>query len=446
MKKNLVSVFLIIFILIGTISVSNVMGVTQRNITTKSSTYSGTSLTDMRNRAEAIVNYEWIPQNDIATWNYSQRDNGTTFFFTGETVKGVPYTQHNGNSLEQYKNLTSENRTYNAGPLYGSCCADFVCEVFGGDFMDGNNVKYRQVWQFMDSTYTETSYDQTIDKIKPGDALIWINDNDQERKHIIWVGDVTDTTITIYEQTPPVARKVIADKVTDSNGYFKYADLVYRIITRSKAFSDVPTFSDVPSDAYYSSAVQWAAENDITNGTGDGKFNPDKTCTRGEALTFLWRVAGRPKLITKNPFKDVKSNEYYYNAVLWAYKKGIAKGTGNNKFSPDKTCTRAEIITFLWRYVWKCVWRYDEEPSQSPPIGISIDDVQDKEKYYYNAVMWGVKNSIIDGKTHIHCIDYDINGKITERIKFNPDDNCTRAEIVTFLYRYVKPSKHTKKG
>ena len=109
------------------------------------------------------------------------------------------------------------------------------------------------------------------------------------------------------------------------------------------------SFSDVPASAYYAKAVAWAVENGITTGTGDGMFSPDAVCTRAQAVTFLWRYEKAPVASRSNPFTDVAADSYYADAVLWAVKEDISKGTTNTTFSPDADCTRAQIVTFLWR-------------------------------------------------------------------------------------------------
>lgn len=112
-------------------------------------------------------------------------------------------------------------------------------------------------------------------------------------------------------------------------------------------------FADVPDDVYYTKAVQWASEEGITNGTSATTFSPDKTCTRGEFVTFLYRMAGSPAAAeeTENPFTDIKETAFYYHSVLWAVEKEVTNGTSATTFSPDKLCTRGEIVTFLYRYL-----------------------------------------------------------------------------------------------
>ena len=173
------------------------------------------------------------------------------------------------------------------------------------------------------------------------------------------------------------------------------------------------SFVDVPSGSYYEDAVDWAVANGITTGTDAAHFSPDGICTRAQAVTFLWRAAGRPAPESRTmPFTDVPADSYYYDAVLWAVENGITKGTSSTTFSPDDTCTRAQIVTFLWR------------SEQSPAAGSSnpFTDVS-ADAYYADAVLWAVKEAITTGTT---------------RTNFSPDAECTRAQIVTFLWRCKK--------
>lgn len=108
-------------------------------------------------------------------------------------------------------------------------------------------------------------------------------------------------------------------------------------------------FTDVPDNAYYSDAVLWAVENGITSGTSANKFSPDQTCTRGQVVTFLQRLANGKASTKTNPFSDVSDNSYYHDAVLWANEKNITKGTSAKTFSPEQNCTRIQVVTFLYR-------------------------------------------------------------------------------------------------
>ena len=112
-------------------------------------------------------------------------------------------------------------------------------------------------------------------------------------------------------------------------------------------------FADVPADAYYRNAVLWAVENGITGGTSATTFSPDAPCSRGQIVAFLWRSKQSPMVAAENPFMDVNAADYYHDAVLWAAENGITGGTGANTFSPDAPCTRAQIVTFLYRALHK---------------------------------------------------------------------------------------------
>ncbi len=170
-------------------------------------------------------------------------------------------------------------------------------------------------------------------------------------------------------------------------------------------------FTDVLPGAYFYDSVLWAVDQEITNGTGKGKFSPDKDCTRGQIVTFLWRAAGCPEPVgTENPFTDVPADAYYYKAVLWAVENGITTGTTAEKFAPEATCTRGQVATFLWRAAGKPAAENQENPFKD----------LDAEAYYYDAVLWAVEKKITTGTT---------------AEKFAPEATCTRGQIVTFLYR-----------
>ncbi len=171
-------------------------------------------------------------------------------------------------------------------------------------------------------------------------------------------------------------------------------------------------FVDVPDDAYYKDAVQWATETGVTSGKTATTFNPDDICTRAEAVTFLWRAMGSPEPETEEmPFKDVKASAYYYDAVLWATENGITAGTSATTFSPDLTVTRCQVVSFLWRL------------DGSVPATGTCPFVDVKEDaYYYDAVLWAVNEEITSGIT---------------LTTFGPDLGCTRAQIITFIWRYL---------
>jgi len=210
-------------------------------------------------------------------------------------------------------------------------------------------------------------------------------------------------------KVPSATNGTIRFKVTEKNGS----------ITDTWYFNIRGCFNDVQDESlYFFAPVYWAAQNGITTGRSGGlTFDPNATCTRAEIVAFLWRLAGKPTVSCENPFSDISKDAYYYNAVLWAYNNGITTGRrGGEMFDPNGTCTRREIVTFLWRYVGK-------------PTPKSMDskftDIKDSSAYYYKAVLWAVEQGITTGK------------KATNYTTFDPLGECTRAMSVTFIYRYA---------
>lgn len=175
-------------------------------------------------------------------------------------------------------------------------------------------------------------------------------------------------------------------------------------------------FIDVKTTDYFYNSVKWAVGKNITNGTSSTTFSPYKSCTRAEIVTFLWRAAGSPEpTTTRNPFRDVNAvtHSSYYKAILWASQKGITSGTSTTAFSPDQVCTRAQIVTFLYRYAGKPSGYYS-----NPFKDVSATN----EASYYNAILWASGKGITTGSSPT---------------TFSPYASCNRAEAVTFLYRYT---------
>ena len=140
----------------------------------------------------------------------------------------------------------------------------------------------------------------------------------------------------------------LAASYTSSQGLMLMVPVLYRIAGEPAVTIDNP-FVDVFEADYYYDPVLWAVNEGITNGMGDGTFSPDATCTRGQIVTFLWRAAGSPKASAANPFTDVPAGQWYTDAVLWAVENGITTGTSATTFAPEKTITRSQAVTFLWR-------------------------------------------------------------------------------------------------
>ena len=184
-------------------------------------------------------------------------------------------------------------------------------------------------------------------------------------------------------------------------------------VTVSAEFAEIETldFADVSTDAYYYEAVKWAAKKGITGGTGDGTFNPNGSCTRAHIVTFLWRAAGSPEPKSTVSFADVPAGSYYAKAVAWAVENGITLGTGDGTFSPNATCTRAQSVAFLYRAM-----------GTAPTTVNGFTDVT-ADAFYADAVAWAVESGVTNGTTDS---------------TFSPNNGCTRAQIVTFLYRTMK--------
>ena len=170
-------------------------------------------------------------------------------------------------------------------------------------------------------------------------------------------------------------------------------------------------FSDVHTSDYFAESVLWASQNRIATGTSSTTFSPYQPCTRAQVVTFLWRAAGSPSGYGSgsNTFRDVARGSYYDSAVAWAVSRRITNGTDSRHFSPDAVCTRAEAVTFLWRY-------------SGSPFAFTTSRFRDVSSgsYYAQAVAWAVNNDITEG---------------TGTRTFSPDAPCTRAEFVTLLYR-----------
>ena len=200
-------------------------------------------------------------------------------------------------------------------------------------------------------------------------------------------------------------------KLTEKNGKYTFTMPASKV-TVTATFMDDNTmlnfFVDVKASDYYYDAVLWAAQNGITSGTDAEHFSPNQPCTRAQIVTFLWRAAGSPVVNYAMNMSDVPEGSYYAEAVRWALSEGITTGTGDGKFGPDTTCTRAQSVTFLFRAIGKLVDSKAE-----------FSDVP-TDSYYANAVAWAVENGVTNG--------------IGDGL-FGPDNSCTRAQIVTFLYR-----------
>ena len=292
---------------------------------------------------------------------------------------------------------------------------------YAGDKVEVNsNMTFTAQWKerFPDgpssggsSSVSDNEYAVTVDAGKHGDVSVSPK----------WAEEGDTVTITADPDNGYVVDEVI---VTDKNGddirvrdrgdgeyTFTMPDSKVTVEVTFVEEGDELSFVDVAKSDYYYDAVKWAVENGVTTGVTDTIFAPGNPCTRAQTVTFLWRAAGMPQAANRvNPFTDVSVNDYYYEAVLWAVENGITSGTTATTFGPNATCTRAQVVTFLWRY--------SKEDASILPM---FTDVAEGD-YYYGAVAWAVENGVTTGVTDT---------------SFVPGNPCTRGQIVTFLYRYM---------
>ena len=182
-----------------------------------------------------------------------------------------------------------------------------------------------------------------------------------------------------------------------------------------QTLEDFNPFRDVPDDAYYHDSVLWAFHHtpyQITNGVSSDRFDPDKVCSRAQIITFLWRAAGQPETSAPVSFADIACGSYYEKAVQWAASQGIARGVSSSAFAPDLPVTRAEAVTFLWRYAG----------APSVQNASSFLDVP-SNAYFADAVSWAAKTGVTQG---------------VSATSFAPDGGCTRGQIAVFLHRMLQ--------
>jgi hypothetical protein len=274
-------------------------------------------------------------------------------------------------------------------------------------------------------------------KVGPTGNGKWATKDDGSKNFDVWLFGIdemlslfkmditfTDGTKTTWKGTdgPEIGSTgllVVPEQITDN---WKLDQKAYCYLYMGDMMSDKkleikykdPLFKDVrdPSNPYYK-AIYWAADKGITKGYSDGTFGINKACTRSEAVMFIWRLAGKPapKSASKSPFSDVPTSHAHYKAILWAAQKGITTGYSDGKFRPSQTCTRGQIMTFIWRYKGKPA---PKTVSKSP-----FKDVP-KTHTYYKAILWGSQKGITKG--------FDDG-------TFGINKDCTRGQIVTFLYR-----------
>ncbi|MBQ1376135.1 MAG: S-layer homology domain-containing protein, partial [Clostridia bacterium] len=251
----------------------------------------------------------------------------------------------------------------------------------------------------------------SADKAKSGDKVtVTVKPNDGYKAESLKVTDKNGREITVTDNKDGTYTYTMPASAVTVSASFVPAD--------TAAQADAPGakgFVDVPGDAYFGAPVDWAVEKGITAGVDDTHFAPDASCTRAQMVTFLWRAAGSPApAVSENPFADVDKGSYYEQAVLWAVEKGITLGTDAEHFSPDAAVNRAQSVTFLYRLSG------EKTDGENPFADVAGD------AYCYDAVLWAVGHNVTNG---------------TAPGVFSPDDDCTRGQIVTLLYRSEHPGQ-----
>lgn len=259
------------------------------------------------------------------------------------------------------------------------------------------------------------TYPVIVDRVENGSVTVTPKSGEQGRKITVTVKENEGYELHQLTVTDGNGAEVAVTKVEPGKYTFTMPASKVTVTAVFARHTATEGFQDVPENAYYSEAVEWAVKNGITSGTTDTTFRPDASCTRAQAVTFLWRAAGSPDpKNTEMPFRDVAQGSYYYNAVLWAMEQGITAGMTDTTFAPDATCTRGQIVTFLYR----SQGAQDQDRMEQNPF----TDVG-RDSYYGEAVLWAVANHVTAG---------------TSATTFSPDADCTRAQIVSFLYRSEK--------
>ena len=261
-----------------------------------------------------------------------------------------------------------------------------------------------------------TSYSVSTGKTgKTGNGTLSLSDTTARRGDTVTITVKPDKGYTLETLTVTDSRGSALTLTDKGGGKFAFTMPSGSVTVNATFMEDnsiLNFFVDVPASAYYYDAVKWAAEQGITGGTDENHFSPDASCTRAQIVTFLWRAAGSPVVNYILPFEDVAESSYYAEAVRWAASQGIVSGISPTRFGPDLPCTRAQAMTFL----------YGAMGSPAVTGGSGFLDV-DSGAYYAGPVAWAVKNHITSG---------------TGNGLFGTEDLCTRAQIVTFLFGLYK--------
>ena len=357
----------------------------------------------------------------VATVKVNGAAKGTTVPVTNDMLNGQPITVKlplpEGFTPKQIKHISSDGsveyflKTAKRGAklftVDSDNCAVFTITKFSTFELSGT-VTYVEPSYYSGSS-SDPTYSVTVDKTENGSVTVSPKSASK--------GDTV--TVTVKPDSGYVLETLT---VTDKNGNeltlkdkgdgkYTFTMPAGKVEVKATFMEDnsmLNFFYDVPNGAYFYEAVKWAVKNGITTGVGNDLFAPEQPCTRAQIVTFLWRAAGSPEPKTASSFTDVSASAYYAKAVAWAVENGITNGMTETTFAPDATCTRGQSVTFLYRAL-----------KGTASGSANFTDVK-SDAFYADAINWAVANNVTNG---------------TSNTTFSPNADCTRAEIVTFLYR-----------
>ena len=368
--------------------------------------------------AKGKLTFEASP---VATVKVNGTATGTTVPVTNDMLNGQPITVKlplpAGFTPKQIKHISSDGsveyflKTAKRGAklftVDSDNCAVFTITKFSTFELSGT-VTYVEPSYYSGSS-SDPTYSVTVDKTENGSVTV--SPKSASKGDTVTVTVKPDSgyvleTLTVTDKNGN--ELTLKDK---GNGKYTFTMPAGKVEVKATFMEDnsmLNFFYDVPNGAYFYEAVKWAVDKGITNGLSDTMFGPYESCTRAQIVTFLWRAAGSPEPKTASSFTDVPANAYYAKAVAWAVENGITNGMTETTFAPNATCTRGQSVTFLYRAL-----------KGTASGSANFTDVK-SDAFYADAINWAVANNVTNG---------------TSNTTFSPNADCTRAEIVTFLYR-----------
>lgn len=357
----------------------------------------------------------------VATVKVNGAAKGTTVPVTNDMLNGQPITVKlplpEGFTPKQIKHISSDGsveyflKTAKRGAklftVDSDNCAVFTITKFSTFELSGT-VTYVEPSYYSGSS-SDPTYSVTVDKTENGSVTV--SPKSASKGSTVTITVKPDSGYTL-ETLTAIDSKGKEIQLTDKGeGKYTFTMPAGKVEVKATFMEDnsmLNFFYDVPNGAYFYEAVKWAVENGITTGVGNDLFAPEQPCTRAQIVTFLWRAAGSPEPKTMSSFTDVPASAYYAKAVAWAVENGITNGMTETTFAPNATCTRGQSVTFLHRAL-----------KGTASGSTNFTDVK-SDAFYADAINWAVANNVTNG---------------TSNTTFSPNADCTRAEIVTFLYR-----------